>query len=253
MKSAFLTTTAVAATATALTFTPVPEAEAGLIEYKGTAEVEWTDGGNVATVFQPGDKINFLFSFDDGLTDSAAPDFAGRYDPASLQMTFDTATGIISDENAIITVLDGQPDSLNFPTGTYPTTIDRFLINAQDPLAFEQDGLPNLLSASVILEDYTGGVFSSDALPTHSDLADFDRHELYFTFAPFSPSTDPSDYGRMRAEMTSLDTKAVPEPGTALLIGAGIVGLGFAASRKKDSEAPSAAPANDDNGPSLSA
>ncbi len=234
MKADFLTTTALAATAaTALILTPVPEAQAGLIDYQGTATVDWATPA-IQGDFQPGDLIDFQLSIDLKTPDSEfGNDALGRYDHAA-SIAYNIGPHTIFDMNADITIINDEATS-------YPDTI---FIDAMDPLAFLSSGLPALDHVEITFEDPTQTALDSDALiPGIMDFNAYSVRDVFFLFSDYNMA------GATITEFHEVTTPAVPVPATLALIGIGLAGLGAARGRNKDTDAPSTASAQDANTP----
>lgn len=166
-------------------------------------------------------------------------------DPLSGSLTYESTTVAVGGSTSTTAVFNALT-AMSFTIGGYSASgaggpdvqmgnqdgvgelTDRFaaLSRASDGLTgADVNGLP-LFAFGIRLDDTSGAVFS-DALilPTSLDLADFDITNFFLFFDGFNQLVNGS--------ITSLSVVGVPEPAMLALFGAGVLGAGLAARRRR--------------------
>ena len=153
-----------------------------------------------------------------GLSSFGAP-IVGSYsfDSTSADAIPDPTSGSYTSNGAAFgfaATVDGTPFAVNgnLSVGIVNSFVDQYLVTADD----------GTLRLELFLEDASGGAFSSDALPLAPPaLAAFSVRQ----FRLFGFGVDVEFGGTVDTLVCSASCESVPEPGTLLLLAAGLAGL----------------------------
>jgi hypothetical protein len=177
---------------------PIPVAFSGTI----TEIASQIDDGT----FVLGAPVSGSFEIDSATADGEpAADF-GLYEPAVSVLTLEFGSYEASAATGLLVTRNGMaPNSDEFYVETSPTGED-------------VAGFPLYRSILQILDD-SRTAFSSDAIPTALDLADFDHATVKLDYLDGSFSYS------VHAEITSLSYNSAPEPGGAVSMAVGVLVL----------------------------
>jgi hypothetical protein len=158
--------------------------------------------------FAVGAPVSGSFEIDSGAADGEPDPEVGRYDGA----VSDLAVAFGSYEAS-------ASPGLLFIRNSMGSGADEFYVETS-PTGADVAGLPLYRSILQVL-DPTRAAFSSDAIPTSLDLADFEHSRLTLDYldGTFSYS--------VRAEITTLTYTPAPEPGAVLSMPVGMLVLGL--------------------------
>jgi hypothetical protein len=158
--------------------------------------------------FALGAPVSGSFEIDPDAVDGEPSPDVGRYDGAVSGFALEFGSYEASASTGLLFIRDGMGFSA-----------DEFYVETS-PTGPDVAGFPLYRSILQIL-DTTLAVFSSDAIPTSLDLADFDNATLSLGYLDGTFSYP------VHAEITSLTYTPAPEPGGVLSMAAGLLALGL--------------------------
>jgi hypothetical protein len=182
----------------------------------GTLAQFLSGGPSIESDLSIGDPISASFSYDPDTADSQADPGWGRYSGAVSQVSGTYGSGFTFGSSSLPT------GEVNVTNDWGASTIDQFqalsgFVAGLGPALPVSGEAPVFFGFAV--HDPTAAVFSSDALPTSLDLADFDTANTNLSYVALN-----FDNGQ-QARFTVTSMVFVPEPATVLLLAGGLMAL----------------------------
>jgi hypothetical protein len=170
-----------------------------LTTYRFTAKIDLL-GGTPPFPAALGDTVTGTFTLDPTIADLCAVPYQGTYvqkAPATVQVVLGSITVNADLQNWIgykISVTDNDPNMV--------PSRDTFSWYVNDTVLASTYGL-DYIQAGFYLDDVTGNVFHSDAMPASLNLADFDVRNLFLSGIK-TIDKSPNCLWNLRAQITSL-------------------------------------------------
>jgi hypothetical protein len=206
--------------AIALSVGSAAPAAASLATYNFTGDITQVDDG--FTAFSVGETFSGSLTYNLD-TPNTGDDVSGVYDGlTSLTFNIGGYTFSMTNPSGTFEVQVGNQGT----NGTSTETTDRFSV-LSDATNGLSGSIPGFTIGSIILrlDDSTGNLFSTDALPSDVTLADFDSNGV---FVSFDAVVDPGISG----ELTAFAPAAIPEPGSLAILAGALAGM-FVMTRRR--------------------